>query len=307
MAETTPRVKPLALALMLGCLALQTVARYQWGFLEDKHWQGVHVLIGWAGVFGVYVAFHGVAALRAISRATWFVLGVALVALTLFWYFGRSDGFRRAFGSPEIDHESFGLLVPFMYFATMATLLRMVLPFVAARLVLGRGPGDLGLPIRARHGAVPGIPWVYVALFVGMLPVLFMAAQGAAFKAKYPLANDIVDPNGGIWIAHLLVYEAFYFLVFLSGESFWRGFMTFGTERDLGLYGLAVMSVPYVTGHFGKPMPETLGAIAAGCALGFLALRHRSVWWGVALHYGIAVTMDLLSIANNGYIIHGGE
>ena len=47
--------------------------------------------------------------------------------------------------------------------------------------------------------------------------------------------------------------------------------------------------------------------IAAGCALGFLALRHRSVWWGVALHYGIAVTMDLLSIANNGYIIHGGE
>lgn len=308
MREDTPRLNPLAFGLMLGLLALQVVARYQWGFLEEKWWQTVHVVIGWGGCLAIYALFHGWRAVTKISATTWFVLGLGLVCVTVFWYFGRSDGYRDIFGSPPLDHETFWPLVPFMYFATMGTLLRLVVPMLAARFILKRRPSAFGLPIGRGHrqGAVPGVHWVYVALFVGMVPVLVIAAQAASFKAKYPLAYDIVDPNGGIWIAHLLVYEAFYFFVFFSGESFWRGFLTFGTEKDLGLYGLAFMAVPYVTGHFGKPMPETLGAIAAGCALGFLALRHRSVWWGIALHYSIALSMDLLSIANNGYVIHGG-
>jgi len=308
MAPSTPRLNPIAFASMLGVLALQVIARYQWGFLEAKWWQALHVLLGWAACFGIYAAFHGVSALRRVARDTWFVLGVGLGCLTVFWYFGRSDGYREFFGSPPMDHETFWPLVPFMYFATMAVVLRLVTPLVLARLVLARRPRDFGLPGPGqRHGAVPGIAWVYLALAVGMLPVLVLAAQTAPFLAKYPLGRDIIDPNGGIWIVHLLIYEGFYFLVFLSGEGFWRGFLTFGTERDLGLYGLAIMAVPYVTGHFGKPMAETLGAIAAGCTLGFLALRHRSVWWGVALHYTIALSMDLLSIANNGFIVHRGE
>lgn len=313
MSEHTPHTNPLAFALMLGALALIVVARYRWGFLEDKRWQMVHVGLGWAACFGIYAAFHGWRALRRLSKTTWFVLGTTAVSMTLFWYFGRSDGYREIFGAPPMDHDTFWPLVPFMYFASMGTLLRLVIPFILARVVLGRRPRELGLPplFRAgaveRHDAVPGVPYIYLALFVAMAPVLWLAAQGAAFQAKYPLAHDIVDPNGGIWIGHLLVYEAFYFLVFLSGESFWRGFIAFGCEKDLGLYGLAFMCVPYVTGHFGKPFSETLGAIAAGTTLGFLALRHRSVWWGVALHYSIALSMDLLSIMNNGYVIYAGD
>jgi membrane protease YdiL (CAAX protease family) len=188
----------------------------------------------------------------------------------------------------------------------MGVLLRVVVPLVTSRLALGWRPSDYGLVLERGHraGAVRGVHWVYIGLFVAMLPVLVLAAQGPGFMAKYPLAHDIVDPNGGIWIGHLIVYQLFYFLIFLSGESLWRGFMTFGCERDLGLYGLAFMAVPYVTGHFGKPMSETMGAIVAGCVLGFLALRHRSIWWGVALHYAIALSMDLLSIFNNGYVVY---
>jgi hypothetical protein len=43
-----------------------------------------------------------------------------------------------------------------------------------------------------------------------------------------------------------------------------------------------------------------LGAIAAGSALGWLALQHRSVWLGVALHYGVALTMDLSALYKGG-------
>lgn len=306
MAQDTPRCNPLALGLMLGCLALLVIARYRLGFLDQKEWQLVHVLIGWTACLGILVLFHGWAAVRRIRAETWFVLGLALTCFMLFWYFGRSDGYRSFFGDPPMDYETLWPIVPFLYFASMATLLRLVVPLVAHRLLFGRRPADFGLPTSKGHreGAVKGIAWVYVLLFVGLFPFLVMVAQTEPFQQKYPLSRDLIDPHGGIWIVHLLVFESFYFLVFLSGESFWRGYLTFGTERDLGLYGLAFMAVPYVTAHFGKPFPETLGAIAAGVALGFLALRHRSVWWGVALHYGVAVSMDLLSITNQGAVIY---
>ena len=59
--------------------------------------------------------------------------------------------------------------------------------------------------------------------------------------------------------------------------------------------------------HFGKPLPETLGALAAGLTLGFLALKHRSVWYGVAVHYGVALSMDLLAVRGNGFVITMGQ
>jgi len=306
MADTTPRCNPLALGLMLGSLALLVVARYKWGFLEDKNWQLVHVLIGWTACISIFVLFHGFSALARVRLETWFVLGFGLTCFMLFWYFGRSDGYRRFFGDPPLDYDTLWPIVPFMYFATMGTLLRLVIPLIAQRWLFGRRPADLGFPVGRGHreGAVPGIGWVYVALFLGMFPLLTIVAQTPPFQAKYPLARDLIDPDGGIWWVHLLVFQGFYFLVFLSGEGFWRGYLTFGTEKDLGLYGLAFMAVPYVTAHFGKPFSETLGAIAAGTALGFLALRHRSIWWGVALHYAVALSMDLLSIANQGAVIY---
>ena len=308
MADDTPRCRLPALLLMLGGLAALVVARYRLAFLEEKHWQLVHVLIGWGWCFGVLVFFHGTAAIRRIRAETWFVLGLALTCFMLFWYFGRSDGYRAFFGDPPLDYETLWPIVPFLYFASMATLLRLVVPLVLHRLVFKRRPADFGMPTSRGHraGAVPGLGWIYVALFVGLFPFLIAVAQTEPFQQKYPLSRELIDPDGGIWITHLLVFESFYFLVFLSGEGFWRGYLTFGTERDLGLYGLAFMAVPYVTAHFGKPFSETLGAIAAGVALGFLALRHRSVWWGVALHYAVALSMDLLSIANQGAVIYTG-
>ena len=61
---------------MLAALALQVVARYKLGFLEDKSWQFLHVLIGWAVCLGLFVAFHGLAPIRRFSRETWFTLGL---------------------------------------------------------------------------------------------------------------------------------------------------------------------------------------------------------------------------------------
>lgn len=301
-------MKPLALLIMLGLIALQVKARYDWGFLHDKQWQAVHILLGFAMCFGVLVLFHGPSLLARITRRTWLVLGSATVFFLLFWYFGRMDAYGR-YWHAIIPHDGpWAPLYAFMYFSICAVLFRLAMPFISACWLLGMRPGELGL--RASHNPHPPTVrrvWiVYLLLFLGVFPFVLKVSFSAAFQAKYPMCRDIVSPEGGIALSHFIVYQAFYLLVFISGESFWRGYLTFGLERDLGLYGLVLMVVPYVTGHFGKPFPETLGAIAAGMTLGFLALKHRSMWLGVAVHYAVALSMDLLSIRANGFVIYPG-
>ena len=56
------------------------------------------------------------------------------------------------------------------------------------------------------------------------------------------------------------------------------------------------MIIPYCMIHYGKPLPETLGAIGAGILLGTIAMRTRSIWGGVIIHVAVAVTMDVLAL-----------
>jgi membrane protease YdiL (CAAX protease family) len=306
-----PRVRVVPLLLIALLLALQVWARYRWDFLAHKDWQWLHMLIGWGVCALVIGVFHGFAALaRAITRRSVFIVSLAFAVLCIFWYTGRSDSFHRYFSDFKADPGSVLVIAPFMWFAANATFWRLVVPFAAARLTLGLPPTAMGLPVGKApvDPALPpaarrSLPWLYLLLFLGVLPFVVLVADTPNFLAKYPLSRDMVDADGTIPWSHLLAFEIFYLFIFISGESFWRGFLTFGLERDLGLYALPVMIVPYVTSHFGKPFAETLGAIAAGFVLGFLALKHRSVWYGIALHYGIALSMDLLAIHHHGYTL----
>lgn len=306
MVDRTPRAKPWVFLVLCALLGLHVIARYKLGFLQGKEWQGVHVAIGWALVLGVIALVHGVDVIKRVSWKTWTLLLVGIGFLMIFWYFGRSDSYRTLFGEPPHETDTLWPVVPFGYFALGALVYRLVIPLIIARTTFGLGPRSLGLPFGPIGGDhLRGLGWIYLALFLAIAPALVLASIGSDYLAKYPLARDIISPEGGIWIWHFLVYEALYALVFISGEGFWRGYLTFGTEKDFGLYGLSLMLVPYVTGHFGKPFSETLGAIVAGSLLGFLALKHRSVWFGVALHYGVALSMDLLAVWRNGFVIHG--
>ncbi len=78
--------------------------------------------------------------------------------------------------------------------------------------------------------------------------------------------------------------------------------MIHGTKQVFGFYSVFVMTIPYCMIHFGKPMPETIAAIVAGIVLGVLSLKSRSIWMGVAIHYSVAITMDLCSLYQKGVL-----
>ena len=239
------------------------------------------------------------AELSALDFETTFVIFSSLFFFTIFWYFGRVPFFREHL-SQTLPETSFTPAYGFTYFVASSLILRMFLPMLCIKFVLKRRLSDFGFAINGiRRDA-----WVYGALFLSMLPLVYFAGTQDSFVNFYPQFKGLIRQNTVTW-QHFLAFELIYGLLFVSGESFWRGYMVFGTEKTLGYYGVFLMVIPYAMSHYEKPFLETIGAFVAGSVLGILALRHRSFWLGVAVHWGVAISMDLMALYRRGVSIVG--
>ena len=216
--------------------------------------------------------------------------------MAVFWYYGRVGFYKRALAGWFPD-SAYTNVYPLMYFSISSVVLRMLVPIMLIKLVLRKKLGEFGFSFK---GTFSNKVWmIYVALYLLILPVVIYAGGFEAFQAKYPLCRDAISGNN-LPLDNFIMFQVFYFFVFLSGESFWRGFIIFGLKPRFGWYSIPIMIIPYVMAHFGKPFPETVGAVLAGSILGYLALRHGNFWLGVLTHYAVALTMDLTSIFYRG-------
>lgn len=164
-----------------------------------------------------------------------------------------------------------------------------VVPALVIKLFLKENLSDYGLKWK---GAFKDYR-IYLLMLGVMIPLVAFFSTTESFQAKYPFYNlrpgETLYPNFWIW-------EGMYFLQFFALEFFFRGFMTHGLKHRFGFYSVFVMTIPYCMIHFGKPMPETLAAIAAGIVLGTLSLKSRSILLGVAIHYSVGLLMDLAAL-----------
>ncbi|MDG1841439.1 MAG: CPBP family intramembrane metalloprotease [Crocinitomicaceae bacterium] len=134
---------------------------------------------------------------------------------------------------------------------------------------------------------------IFFVFFLFMIPFVFLVSTQDSFLVKYPFyrlssVNQIHS--------NFLIWEFFYFLQFVSLEFFFRGFMVHGLKKQIGDYSVLVMIIPYCMIHFQKPFLETIGAIFAGLILGYLSLRKESIFTGIALHFSVAVSMDIFAL-----------
>lgn len=135
--------------------------------------------------------------------------------------------------------------------------------------------------------------WIYLVMLCVMIPLVAFFSTTASFQAKYPFYD--LAQGEKLW-PYFWMWEGMYFLQFFALEFFFRGFMTHGLKHRFGFYSVFVMTIPYCMIHFGKPLPETIAAIAAGIVLGALSLKSRSILLGVAIHYSVGLMMDLASL-----------
>lgn len=223
------------------------------------------------------------------------------LALTIIRYYGNplfvaevlgecgfpgAEAELRAWERPALHHLGWwvGVLV----------LCYLVVPALIVRFIFREKISAYGLHLR---GAFRDW-WLYAAMLGVMLPLIWYFSSTQSFQARYPFYNpargEPLWPDFWIW-------EGMYLLQFVALEFFFRGFMTLGLARRFGYYSVFIMTIPYCMIHFGKPMPETIGAIIAGIVLGTLSLKSRSVFMGVLIHYSIALAMDISALWREGF------
>ena len=219
------------------------------------------------------------------------VFVTAGLALWLYDYYGSIHFFVNTIVPRVKMPWRFADPVSYFYWYGCAFVMLMLLPQLAVRITtkirrddsiptLGWGVGDwrLGLPA--------------IAIFYGvMLPILCVVVWTSDFQGKYPLFED-ADRS----VPMFLAYETAYALYFVAWEYFFRGFLTFSLEKTLGFWTIFVQMLPFVVMHFGKPDLEAMSSIFGGIALGYLALRTRSFWYGVFIHAATAVSLDVLVV-----------
>ncbi len=189
-------------------------------------------------------------------------------------------------------------LFQLIYWVTVIFSCYFLIPVTVIKLVFKQNLSDYGLNSK---GSLKNYK-TYLLFFIIMLPLVVMVSFSDSFQNKYPFYkpyNETLYPN-------FIVWQCFYFLQFFALEFFFRGFMIHGLKKHFGYYAVFIMMIPYCMIHFQKPLPETIGAILAGIALGSLSLKSKSIWLGVAIHYSVAITMDIAALCQNGYFSHQG-
>jgi membrane protease YdiL (CAAX protease family) len=212
------------------------------------------------------------------------VLVTAAVALTLQHYLGDSQTYETLF--PRGFDDDYYDLGGFAWWAGWRITGYVAIPLLVLAIT-GEQVGDFYLSARGlfRH------LWIYIALYLCVLPAVIAASDSQAFRDTYPFYRLANRSGFDLWM-----WELLYAAQFVALEVFFRGVLLHGLRRALGANAVFVMVVPYCMIHYGKPLAETLGAIGAGLILGTLAMRTRSIWGGVLIHVGVAVTMDVLAL-----------
>jgi membrane protease YdiL (CAAX protease family) len=181
----------------------------------------------------------------------------------------------------------FPRLLDFAWWSGWRILGFLLIPALVWKVGLGRPLVAAGLQTRGFLSHA----WVY-AFFFGFVVLLVVGVSfGPQFQQYYPFYRE-ASRSG----YDLLAWEILYAAQFFSLEFFFRGFWLESCRRSMGAQAVFVMVVPYCMIHFGKPYPETLGAILAGVMLGTLAMRTRSIWGGFLIHVSIAVSMDVAAL-----------
>jgi len=217
------------------------------------------------------------------------VLVTTAIVLTVARYFGGNATFSELVPYDEklYSRDEWDLMAR-AWWSGVRVVAYVVIPMLTIVFMPGERIRDYYISFRGfgRH------LWIYVGLYLLVLPFVLVVAKQEQFLSTYPFYKYANQSFG-----HFLKWQLLYATQFLALEFFFRGYMLKGLRHKFGYGAIFVMVVPYCMIHYTKPLPETLGAIFAGIALGTLAMRTRSIWGGVLIHVGVALTMDWLALA----------
>ena len=231
------------------------------------------------------------------GEPTVIVMGASAL-LVLAHYQGSVGAYHALWGARFDGPPASGVLGHLWWFGSSVVFYLVAPLFLSAitggsfhrRYGLGLGDWRAGLSISA-------------LFLVVMIPATAFASKWDAFRGIYPLAGGaaytlVREGKPSVSLGLFALYEAGYLAYFVAWEFLFRGWLLNGLLPHWGKVAAILTQVlPFAVMHLGKAEPEALGSIIAGVALGVLALRTRSFWYGAGIHGVVAIWMDWLSAA----------
>ena len=133
-------------------------------------------------------------------------------------------------------------------------------------------------------------------LFAGsviIITIVIIFGRLEYFSAIYPLFKRAKES----WKIFLL-YECAHFIYLSGWEFLFRGYMLFSLRNETGdSIAIIIQMIPFVILHAGKPELESFVSIISGIILGIMAIRGKSVFPCMLLHFVAALSMDLLAMS----------
>lgn len=227
-------------------------------------------------------------------RRVFIVLACVSVCLLLLHYgkYSRNMALFLSEGSlVSLKASPWYELSAYVWWTGMHLLAFVLLPWLVIRLCLREKMRDFGWRINDSLQHWRG----YLLLLSPILVFVVLVSFGEDFVNHYPFYGLA----GRSWF-DLVAWELLYLSQFVFLEFFFRGFMLNALRPAMGANAVWVMCVPYLMIHFPKLWLEATGAILFGLFLGILALRSRSIWGGVLVHAGVALSMDIAALLRKG-------
>lgn len=230
----------------------------------------------------------------ALRRVIW-VLACVSVSLLILHYAKFSTNLHALLlwlgdGTVYVDRlQASGWLelCGYIWWTVCHLLTFIVLPWLVIRFGFRQSMRDFGW----RWNQVSEHWRGYLLLLSPILVFVVLVSFGEDFVNHYPF----YDHAGRSWLDFLL-WELLYMSQFVFLEFFFRGFMLNALRPAMGANAIWVMCVPYMMIHLPKLPLEATGAILFGLFLGILALQSRSIWGGILVHAGVALSMDVAAL-----------
>ncbi len=223
-------------------------------------------------------------AVSGLDRKVVIIFIAVAVLQTISWYYTSRRFFRFNIFPSYSNHPDI-YLIEYLFWFIGDFITFFILPLLIIKFIHKEKISSYGLTLGDK---LTGVTLTVIFLAV-MLPVIWIFSSQPSFVAKYPHLLSVRE----VW-DKFFVYELGMLIYMFAWEFIWRGYMLFGLEEKFGYYAVLIQMIPFVILHNGKPVAETFGAILGGIALGILALRTRSIIYGVVIHMGIMFSIDLI-------------
>ena len=226
-------------------------------------------------------------AIKSLDRKVVIIFIAVSLLQTISWYVTSMRFFRTNFYDTFFADNPNVSLYEYIYWFAGDFVTLFVCPVLIIKFTFKEKLSDYGINFKEA-----GLGFLITLIFTFvMVIIIWFCSSSREFAEYYPMLSSTRNN----WV-FFLVFQIFLLIFIIAWEFIWRGFMIFGLKGKFGFYAILIQMIPFVILHNGKPAAETFGAIAGGLALGILAYRTGSIFYGVIIHYMVMFMIDFLSI-----------